>query len=389
MAAVDSAVEKKTEAGPETLQLSQAEAQASEAEQLEQKALPEPAAAEEVDTVNCAKCKCAVPKVDCIERPRNREEFRWCCKACNALLVQCQRKGFSLQNLLGEEALVRFFSDAAEERRQATENRVSFGAARALLKRCMVEESKRVQQDGHGGSYQPLSFYELRGYDCDAIKEHAPRESHPILGDTYLVKLHHTSDDTYYTEAEQRLTRLEADALQKKQAAPALGVPLLDLPEAAEPKEAKAGKGKRVLTEEEKEESKRQRLAQKKQEVNRKVATSAAAKLLPALKTAQAKLAEKLQKMGSSVADLPDANKEQVEAAQEALEKHILCGTKLLDCAAKGKSVDADAVVFNKEKDLQQVVKDGNAALRAVHEYLRAQNAQKENMQPKKAKTAK
>ena len=344
-------------------------------------AMPQTGAVADEAQVNCAKCKSEVPKADCIERPRNREQFRWCCKACHALSVQFQRKGLSLQTLLSEDSLVQFFSAASEERRQATENRLSFSAARALLKQSMVTETKSVQQDGRGGSYQPLAWYELRGYDVDAIKANAPCEKHAILGDTYLVQLHHSSDDTYYTEAEQRITRLECEARQRRQAAPSVGVPVLDLPETEEPKEVKS-KGKRGLTDEEREAAKRQRLAAKKQEAERKVATSAAVKLLPALKSAQAKLADKIHKLGTAADGLPEATKEQVETAQVALEQNILGATKLLDCAAKGKAVDATGLPFTKDKDLQGVVKDANAALRAVSEYVRAQKQQKENMNP-------
>lgn len=343
-------------------------------------AVPTAEAAKEETQVTCAKCKCAVPKADCIERPRNRDLFRWCCKACHALTAAFQRKGLSLQTLLSEDSLVQFFSAASEERRQASENRLTFASARALLKQSMVTETKRVQAEGRGGTYQPLNWYELRGYDVDAIKKSAPYEKHAILGDTYLVQLHHSSDETINSEAEQRICRLETEALQKKQAAPKVGVPVLDLPEALEVKEGKTKK--RGLTEEEKEASKRQRLEARKQEAERKVATSAAAKLLPSLKSVQEKLEEKLNKLGTSTAGFPEATKEQVQMAQAALQESVLSATKLLEFAAKGKTADLTGLVFQRDKDLQAVLKDGNSALRAVGEFARAQKSQKENVKP-------
>lgn len=348
---------------------------AAEAPKGAEKAQGEPEATASAD-VNCAKCQQPVKLSDCVERRSYRESLRWVCKSCHALATQCQRRGLALNNLLSEASLVSFYSEAALERKEAEEGRLSFSRARAVLKRCMVEQTKHERRDGTGGSYQPLSWYELRGYDCDKIERGCPSEQHPVLGTVYCLKIHHESEDTYNTEVEERISKLESVALQKKQgkdgATP--GAPVLDLDLAVEAPTSKA-KGKRQLTTEEREEVKRQKTLAKAQEKDRKAATAAAAKFLPALKAVSSKLDEKLQKMADAVDKLPEATKDQVREAQESLKAHTKCASTLLEVASKGAGAEKLALLFTKDKELQNVVKEGNAALRSLHEFCRVSKA--------------
>ena len=96
-----------------------------------------PAAPDAVSAVaTCAKCKTdGLPVGDMIAREGYRIDLRHVCKACHATNAALLRKGIHVQKLLGEQHLVQFFSDAALERRNASENRLSFGQSRALLKK--------------------------------------------------------------------------------------------------------------------------------------------------------------------------------------------------------------------------------------------------------------
>lgn len=337
-----------------------------------------------VSMPKCAKCKVESKVEDMICRPSFRVELRYVCRPCHAVGAQFHRKGVQLTELLDEDSLVSFFAECALERKNAEDGRVTFARARATLKKCMVQEVRRTKRDAREAEWQPLSYYELKGYDVDRIQATCPYEDNEALGRTYKVAIHKESDETLHAQAEQRITQMEAEALRRRaEAAAAPGVPALDLDEAIE---AAAGKRKRQggLTESEKEEQKKLKKLRRQRETERKVATAAAAKLLPTLKACLDKVETKLQRLKD--APLPLATLEQAASARETLQTTVASATKLLNAAASGKSLEGLELDFKKEKDLQNRVKDGNAAVRALQEFVRAQNSEKENAKPNKGK---
>lgn len=286
--------------------------------------------------------------------------------------------------LLNEDSLVSFFVEAQQERMEAEGGRLSFSRVRSLLKRQMITETQTRRTDSHDGEWQPLSVWELRGYDPVKIEEQCPCEMHSVLGKTYKLVIHAESDATISSEVERRLVTLESAALQKKSSAVSTpGVPALELEEALEPKES-SRKRKGGLTQEEKEQNKRAKAAQKKLEVERKVATAAAVKYLPALKAVEAKLKEKSDKLGNQFANLSAEVQREVKDCLEDLAQVVAIGTKVLSQAAAGKALADVDVPWKKDKDLQSKVKVANSCLRALQEFVR-QN--KENAAPKTKKS--
>eukprot|EP00435_Cladocopium_sp_Y103_P020390 s2238_g5.t1 len=337
----------------------------------------------EPEKATCAKCRVAHPCADMIKRPSARVDLRHVCKSCNALNVQLSRKGLVLQNLLSEAHVVNFYANAAAERADCEDGRLSFGRSRGILKRLMVEEARRERRDGHHGTFEPLSVYELRGYDTDLIKNGCEKETHPVLGDTYRLDLHSVSDDFFWASVERRLCQLEHEAKQKKLLVEqAAGMQQLDIEHAieiAEPK-SKAAKRKGPMSEEEKEAAKKMKLAAKKQAQERKNAAAAAVKLIPSLKAVQSKLASKIQDLQATGASLPEASEEQTQKAVKNIDAAVVFGGLLLDRCAKGKSLDDLTLEFSCDKDLNSLIKEGNAAVRVVADFLRSQ---KENVAPK------
>jgi hypothetical protein len=336
----------------------------------------------------CAKCKGKGKQEEMIERGSFRPGLRYICKPCHAVVAQCQRKGLQLGSLLNTEmALVNFFSEASLERKNAEEGRLNFQRIRTLLKKSMVEEVRHTYKDAQNGEYLPLSVYELRGFDTAAIEASCPCELHPVLVATCKLDIHSESTETLWLQAEKKIAEMEHNAQQRKAAAAATstaalaagepsGVPELDMEYAMEAVH-RGSKRKGPMTEEEKEEQKRHRAAARKFEADRKAATAAAAKLLPALKTCKEKLDGKVDKIGDQAYGhvvLPEV-REQVESAQAALDKTIEAASKLLDMAAKGKSSDGLVLSWTKEKEVQDIIKQGNSALRALHEVTRPPNA--------------
>ena len=234
----------------------------------------------------------------------------------------------------------------------------------------MVHEVMSIQKDTQESQWQPLSYWELKGYDIAKIERECPREDHPVLGSTFKLAIHTESEGTVVKDCEARITEMENDAMQRRSAAAcAPGKPQLDLEMAIEVAEKKR---KGPLSEEEKQLKKQLRQAEKQAELSRKVATASAAKLLPGLKAVLQKVTDKKDRMGASYNTLPDATQEQVTEVTTDLTETIAFATKLLDAAAKGKPL-TETVPWGKEKELAAKIKAGNEAVRAIGDFLRAE----------------
>lgn len=329
---------------------------------------PEGAAAPaEPMTSLCAKCRVQAKTAEMIGREGYRVELKYVCKPCHATQTQLARKGLQLHKLLGQTHLVEFFSEAALERKNTEDGRLAYGQTRAMLKRHMVQEIIHMTKDTQEAEWQPLSYYELKGYNTAAIEAMCPMERHPVLGPTFKLAIHTESHGTITKDVEKRITEMENDAMQRQNSV-AAGVPQMDLEVSVE----RAVKRKGPLSEEEKEVKKQLRVAQKAAEADRKSATAAAAKHVAGLKAVLVKLEEKKNALGEAFDALPSAAVDEVNSNINDLQEVVSEATKLLDAAAKGKSLN-DAVSFKKDKDLGSKIKSGNAALKILNEILRAE----------------
>lgn len=365
---------------------------------------PEPAARGEAELakveqkkeVTCRRCQLPVQKAEAICTPKFREDLRWTCKACHAVKSQLARNGIELQSCLTEDDVVAFYQDARNERKNSVDQRLSYSQARGVLKKSMIESSSRVDRQGEHGEFQPLSYWELRGYNTAKIEELAEQRDHPILGPTYRVDITSFSTEFITKVTEERLLRMEADARQRQARLPAAGAAAaaapapsleLDLPMAVEVPET----GKKRKNPEEKkaaqEQAKLERQEQKKRMKLESSAVAAAGKLLPQLQKCTLRLDQALAKAEGLSVRMPSGDEESIAKAKEALAKASANASKMLQGAGKGQSLgDMPAEVLLVEKELHRVVKDGNAAIRQVQAFLRAQ---KENAQPKIAARAK
>lgn len=325
------------------------------------------AAAGEPMTSLCAKCRVQAKTAEMIGREGYRVELKYVCKPCHATQTQLARKGLQLHKLLGQTHLVEFFSEAALERKNTEDGRLAYGQTRAMLKRHMVQEIIHMTKDTQEAEWQPLSYYELKGYNTAAIEAMCPMERHPVLGPTFKLAIHTESHGTITKDVEKRITEMENDAMQRQNSV-AAGVPQMDLEVSVE----RAVKRKGPLSEEEKEVKKQLRVAQKAAEADRKSATAAAAKHVAGLKAVLVKLEEKKNALGEAFDALPSAAVDEVNSNINDLQEVVSEATKLLDAAAKGKSLN-DAVSFKKDKDLRSKIKSGNAALKILNEILRAE----------------
>ena len=139
--------------------------------------------------VTCRRCAQAAQRSEALETPKFRPELRWTCKACHACQTQLARHGIEIKTLLNESEAVTFFAEARAERENSIDKRLTYAQARGMLKQAMVESSSREDREGSHGAFQPLAYYELKGYDTQRIEELAEYREHPILGATYRVDI--------------------------------------------------------------------------------------------------------------------------------------------------------------------------------------------------------
>ena len=332
--------------------------------------------------VKCRRCNAEVKASEAVCMPKFRDDLKHTCKPCWALNTQMSRHGIDINKALSEQDAVAFFVEAREQRLNGSENRLAYSDARALLKQKMVVAAKRVDSHGEDGEWQPLSYWELQGYDSTRISQLAEEKDHPILGKTYRIDISKQSTHHVNTVTEERILTMESAAMERRRAATAAAAssqtapaaPPLELPVLLE-RDTQAGK-KRKSPEEKaaaQEQAKAQRAENKKRSKLETVARSAAAKLLPQLKQVHEKLQAAANKT-KAVCSVPLSAEDDrtISEAAEALEKGISNATSMLADAAKGKSLAAlaESDLLN-DKDLQKIVKDGNNAVRVAQLFVR------------------
>ena len=260
------------------------------------------------EKVVCRRCNEETDPKEALSQDKFRADLRWTCKACHALITQLNRHGVELKTVLTETESTAFFQKCKLARMNSADQRLAYSQARGVLKQQMIETASKVSSEGETGQFQPLSFWELKGYNTDKIEASAESRDHPLLGKTYKVEIESTSVQRIHSVTEQRILQMEAEARERALArtapAPPLSAPM-DLPVALEA--AQASK-KRKTPEEKKalqEEAKAQRMADKKRQKTETAACAAAARLLPALKKCHEKMAacnEKIAELSSVVA---------------------------------------------------------------------------------------
>ena len=247
---------------------------------------------------------------------------------------------------------------------------------RALLTQKMVESAARIDTTGERGEYQPLSYWELKGYDVDRIKALAKHKLHPILGDTYKIDISHEDTEFQRKLQEERLHNMETAVYERRAAAPkASAAPpaaalSLELPTIME-----NGK-KRKATPEEKlaaqAEAKAARVEAKKRDKLETVAAAAAAKLLPRLKATLEKFDKTMAKVSDLPQSQPTADVEHDAQVREKLAGAVTNGTAMLASASKGKALESlDEKDLLTEKKLQEIAKDANASIRNAQAFIR------------------
>ena len=337
------------------------------------------------DTVTCRRCNQKVAAKDALETPKFRLDLRWTCKPCHACQTTLARHGVELKSLLSEDDAVAFFLQAKVERDNAADGRLSYTQCRGLLKQRMIESESQVSKEGEMGQFQPLSFWELKGYNTDNIQRLAESRDHPLLGTTYRVDIDTVSRETVTQRTEERILSMESDYKQKKMSSASKSVAgQAEAPQVrgdllaagAEP----TGVNKRKQTTEEKKEAQEAAKAQRQEDKRRKkvetTAVAAAGKLLPALQQAKARLESSSAKLAALSVSLPTPASEQVEKCKECITEAVNNATKMLAGAAKGSGLSSlDEKVLLTDKQTGAVLKQTTETIKLINDFVRAHKA--------------
>ena len=107
-------------------------------------------------------------------------------------------------------------------------DKISIKELREVVIQSFLKQRLEVASSSKGGDFLPLSVYQKKGYDCKTIEEKTKPcdiEYHPVLGNTYRVAIHNTSEATEERKIREMLIKRENEAKgrarQRVYAAPA------------------------------------------------------------------------------------------------------------------------------------------------------------------------
>lgn len=145
---------------------------------------------DEVELDNNPKCsKCGYTVDPCAPGTRlvAKTPPSWKCRKCNV-------KHVSLVRMFGKWP-VESFSDLSPEVQQRfwAEPDASAAGVKKSVQKYISSRAVEVELARLEGQFLPLGVWRKQGYDVEKIKQSARRESHPVLGDVYQVKIKSTS----------------------------------------------------------------------------------------------------------------------------------------------------------------------------------------------------
>ena len=195
-----------------------------------------PAEAPSEDSAVCQKCKQEITDLEQVAAVKHvSQSKKVLCKSCHNVQCMLFKHGVGQEMFEGMSSAEQtsFFQRCLKSR---NENGVlKYKLVRSELKDSMVKRSVETFSQGTLGKFQPIGYYEKKGYDTDRIKRLAPSVEHPVLGTTYRVDIAQISWSQAEEQAEQTLVEAERKVVRKRTAQEELA--------AAAPKR---GKGKKA-----------------------------------------------------------------------------------------------------------------------------------------------
>ena len=167
-----------------------------------------------VDEVcRCSRCGSEILEAESIAAQKH-SSAQPTCKSCHALVCLVTRNASDILHSLNQDAQVEFFKKM-HELRKASGGLLRWKLVRPQLIETMTKQAITECRDGVGGAYQPLAYYRQKGYDVESIEKQCPFEEHPVLGRTYLLRIHHIDETSISRSVEERMARAEMDVQRR------------------------------------------------------------------------------------------------------------------------------------------------------------------------------
>lgn len=195
-----------------------------------------PAEAPSEDSAVCQKCKQEITDLEQVAAVKHvSQSKKVLCKSCHNVQCMLFKHGVGQEMFEGMSSAEQtsFFQRCLKSRNE--NGALKYKMVRSELKDSMVKRSVETFSQGTLGKFQPIGYYEKKGYDTDRIKRLAPSVEHPVLGTTYRVDIAQISWSQAEEQAEQTLVEAERKVVRKRTAQEELA--------AAAPKR---GKGKKA-----------------------------------------------------------------------------------------------------------------------------------------------
>lgn len=346
------------------------------------------------------------------------------CRSCHNLLSMLgkQMSLKELQKELPEDHMTNFCRQVHTARSSA-DGVLKYSQVRDLLQTTLSNKVVQTFRQGSGGTYQPLSWWQQNGYDVKKVEEKGFKRECPVFGDVYRVDLYSVNQEWANEQSEARIISCE-QAIRRKRTASEI--------EAAKPKArtGKKGRGKgkaaaavdaaesaatpavepsaedlaleAVLVDLEDMEAedddcvivdargtssadRANRAALRKQErddarqakKDTKVISAMAGKGLPALRPLREKVLKLVEQLKPFEDQLPGITMNVVTSAEKNVNQYHTELVGVMKKISNGGTVSMNEISFDNEKDMFSKFK-------ALGESLKAMNAAKKSVQPKK-----
>ena len=161
----------------------------------------------------CSKCGVELTQAEDIAAQKHMSLLATC-KSCHALTCLITRNASDVMKGLTGEEQVQFFRRMGEMRKAAG-GLLRWKMVRPQLIESLTKQAITECRDGVGGSFEPLEFYRLKGYDVGAIEQQCECEDHPVLGKTYLLKTRRIDETSITRDIEAKVAQAEMEVRRR------------------------------------------------------------------------------------------------------------------------------------------------------------------------------
>ena len=166
------------------------------------------------DMTICQKCGQSY-EIEAFASTKNTWTKNMVCKTCHAIGTMCWRNANGILDAMDEDARQSFFKRCCARKLENPESPLRYKMVRAMIAEALKTVKEKVCTTGSGGQFQPLSYYKNLGYDTSVIENGCEKETHPVLGDTFLLNITHKDISEIHRQVEELICNAEMQAKRR------------------------------------------------------------------------------------------------------------------------------------------------------------------------------